>query len=623
VLQVINVEKSYGDRTLFKGVSFSLTPGERLALVGRNGTGKSTLFKLILEEDHPDEGEVILPKGYRVGHLSQHLEFNQPTILREACLGLPPDRMDEEYKAEIILSGLGFSIEDFERPASSFSGGFQIRLELARVLLSEPNLLLLDEPTNYLDIVSARWLERFLCDWEGELIMISHDRAFLDAVSTHTMIIHRGKARRVQGRTQKLYDLLAEEETIHEQTRLNQEKKRKEVEQFVNKFKAKAGTASLAQSRMKMLEKMEVPEELIEVPVLDFNFTGIPFFGKSLIELENGSFSFPPTPSKSTPTEIIKDFTVVVRPGDRIGVIGKNGKGKSTLLRLLASELKLTSGEIRSSPHTKIGYFGQTNIQRLSKNLTVEEEIASTNHNMHRTRVRSICGTMMFTGDDGEKKISVLSGGEKSRVLLGKLIAQPSNLLLLDEPTNHLDLESIAALVDSLAQYEGAVMLVTHDEFMLRKLATRLIVFSDEGVNILEGNYDYFLSRGGWGDGDDTPSSSSSSKPAAPAPAPAKSSNLDRKDRAKQRQDRSKVIGPLEKEIASVEKQIVTLEESIKRNETLMAEAASASQGAKTDVFKMAELSRETAAAKKRIDELFETLEDLSSKLTSSESEFS
>jgi ATP-binding cassette subfamily F protein 3 len=230
---------------------------------------------------------------------------------------------------------------------------------------------------------------------------------------------------------------------------------------------------------------------------------------------------------------------------------------------------------------------------------------------------------MMFTGDDGEKKISVLSGGEKSRVLLGKLIAQPSNLLLLDEPTNHLDLESIAALVDSLAQYEGAVMLVTHDEFMLRKLATRLIVFSDEGVNILEGDYDYFLSRGGWGDGDDTPSSSSSSKPAAPAPAPAKSSNLDRKDRAKQRQDRSKVIGPLEKEIASVEKQIVTLEESIKRNETLMAEAASASQGAKTDVFKMAELSRETAAAKKRIDELFETLEDLSSKLTSSESEFS
>jgi len=501
VLQVINVEKSYGDRTLFKGVSFSLTPGERLALVGRNGTGKSTIFKLILDEEHPDQGEVILPKGYRVGHLSQHLEFSQPSILREACLGLPPDRADEEYKAEIILSGLGFSIEDFERPASSFSGGFQVRLELARVLLSEPNLLLLDEPTNYLDIVSARWLERFLCDWEGELIMISHDRAFLDAVSTHTMIIHRGKARRVQGRTQKLYDLLAEEETIHEQTRLNQDKKRKEVEQFVNRFKAKAGTASLAQSRMKMLEKMEMPEELIEVPVLDFSFTGIPFFGKSLVELENGVFSFPPGNSNPNPTPILKDFGFVCRPGDRIGVIGKNGKGKSTLLRLLAGELKLSSGEIRSSPHTKIGYFGQTNIQRLSKSLTVEEEIASTNHNMHRTRVRSICGTMMFTGDDGTKKISVLSGGEKSRVLLGKLIAQPSNLLLLDEPTNHLDLESIAALVDSLAVYEGAVLLVTHDEYMLPKLAKRLIVFSDEGVTLLEGDYDYFLSRGRCGDG--------------------------------------------------------------------------------------------------------------------------
>jgi ATP-binding cassette subfamily F protein 3 len=465
--------------------------------------------------------------------------------------------------------------------------------------------------------------------------MISHDRAFLDSVSTHTMIIHRGKARRVQGRTQKLYDLLAEEETIHEQTRLNQEKKRKEVEQFVNKFKAKAGTASLAQSRMKMLEKMEVPEELIEVPVLDFNFTGIPFFGKSLIELENGSFAFPPTTSKATPTEIVRDFTVVVRPGDRIGVIGKNGKGKSTLLRLLAGELKLSSGEVRSSPHTKIGYFGQTNIQRLSKNLTVEEEIASTNHNMHRTRVRSICGTMMFTGDDGEKKISVLSGGEKSRVLLGKLIAQPSNLLLLDEPTNHLDLESIAALVDSLAQYEGAVMLVTHDEFMLRKLAKRLIVFSDDGVSILEGDYNYFLSRGGWGDGDETPSShttgsAASSSTAKTAPASesqlgssTKNSDINRKDRAKQRQDRSKVIAPLEKEIAAVEKQIVTLEETIKRNETLMAESASAAQGAKADVFKMAELSRDTAAAKKRIDELFESLESLSSKLAAAEAELS
>lgn len=609
MLQVNNVEKSYGDRTLFKGLSFALTPGERLALVGRNGTGKSTLFRMILGEEHPDSGDIIIPKGYRVGHLSQHLSFAKSNILEEACLGLPPERAAEEYKAQIILSGLGFSVEDFSSPAAAFSGGFQIRVELARCLVSEPNLLLLDEPTNYLDIVSARWLERFLRDWETELIMISHDRAFLDAVSTHTMVIHRGKARRVQGKTEKLYGLLAEEEAIQEQTRLNQEKKRRDVELFVSRFKAKAGTASLAQSRMKMLEKMEAIEELQDLPQLDFVFTSLPFFGKSVIEIDNASFAFPPTATKSAPTEILQDFSFTCRPGDRVAVIGKNGKGKSTLLRIIAGELAPNSGEIRRSAHTRLGYFGQTNIQRLSNSLTVEQEVASANSSLNRTRVRSICGTMMFSGDDALKKVSVLSGGERSRVLLGKLIAQPTNLLLLDEPTNHLDLESVAALIDSLERYEGAVMLVTHDEYMLRRLANRLIIFGDSGVQVLEGDYDYFLSRGGWGDDDDgmTSAAKASSK-AKKGPSPARLSESELKER-------KRIAKQIEKEVQKLEEQIVKLENRIKSNEALMAEHSSQAQEAKVDVFKLAELSRDIKESQQRIEALFEELSELTIKL--------
>ncbi len=618
MLQVVNLEKTFGGRTLFNEMSFSLTPGERLALIGRNGSGKSTLMRLILGEEHQDAGDIIIPKGYRIGHLSQHLEFKETSILREACRGLPPDRIDEEYKAEIILSGLGFSTEEFELPANTFSGGFQIRVELARVLLSEPNLLLLDEPTNYLDIVSARWLERFLTEWESEIIMISHDRAFLDAVSTHTMIIHRGKARRISGKTQKLYDLLAEEETIHEQTRLNQEKKRKEVEQFVNKFKAKAGTASLAQSRMKMLEKMEISEELAEIPVLDFGFTSTPFFGKSLIEIEEAEFSYPPKIEGGAITKILEDFGLVVRPGDRIGVIGKNGRGKSTLLRVLAGELTASKGSLRTSPHTRIGYFGQTNIQRLSPKLTVEDEVSSANPQHHRTKVRAICGTMMFGGDDGLKKIGVLSGGERSRVLLGKLIAQPSNVLLLDEPTNHLDIESIAALIESLKQYEGAVLLVTHDEFMLRALVSRLVVFSDQGVHLVEGDYDYFLRKEGWGDGETKPSSQTQQEPKTQKP---REVVLDRKERARIREERQRRVVPLQKEIAVVERKIVALEMTISQNETGMA--TESGKGDAIDVFKLAELSRETAAARKQIDQLFEEFSALSLRLKEAENEFS
>ena len=607
VLQIVNLEKRFGARTLFSGVSFTLTRGERLSLVGRNGTGKSTLFRMILDQEHPDEGEIVVPKGYTIGHLSQHLKFSEPTILAEACRGLPADSIGEEYKAEIILTGLGFTEEDLLKPASQFSGGFQIRIELARVLLSEPNLLLLDEPTNYLDIVSARWLEEFLKSWPNEMMLISHDRTFLDAVSTHTMIIHRQGVRRVQGKTQKLYDVIAQDEIVHEQTRLNKEKKKQDLERFIAKNSARASTAAMAQSRVKQLEKLDIEEELQEAPVLDFDFTGAQFFGRYLVEVNDVSFAYPNVDPKTPSREILRDFSLAIGKRDRIGVIGKNGRGKSTFLKILAGELAPTAGSVAPSVNTSIGYFGQTNIQRLSENLTVEDEISSVNPQMHRTKVRGICGTMMFSGDDALKRIKLLSGGERSRVLLGKLLAQPTNLLLLDEPTNHLDVESVAALVKSLESYEGAVVLVTHDEFMLRALATRLVVFTEQGAQLLEGNYEYFLSRGGWEDAATAASAPTEQVSGAGAGSkPLSPGNLAR--------ERERMLSRLDKRISDVENKIEALEDRLKENEALMMKAVEAADGDEAGRLGMA-----SANLSGQIEDLFGEFERLTAERKTAE----
>lgn len=470
--------------------------GEKLGLVGRNGCGKSTLFKLILGEESPDSGTITFPRGYTIGHLAQHLHFSKGTVLEEACLGLADP--SEEYKAEIILSGLGFSQEQMIEDPLSFSGGYQIRINLAKLLLSDPNLLLLDEPTNYLDIVSIRWLTRFLREWKKELAIISHDRLFTDAVTTHTMYIHRGGIRKMAGDTTKLYAQVALDEEIYEKTRINEDKKRAQLEEFITRFRAQASKATLVQSKVKALERMGRKEELAFEPVLDFQFSQSPIEGKTITEVNTISFAYPAT-DREQPL-LIEDLSFTIGRTDRIAIIGKNGRGKSTLLRLLAGDLKPTRGAISFRPHAKIGYFGQTNIARLSPEKTIEEEISDANVSHSRTKVRAICGTMMFSDDDALKKIKVLSGGEKSRVLLGCILARPTNLLLLDEPTNHLDMESIQALLESLKSYNGAVVIVTHSELILRDLATRLIVFGEGKPRLVDHDYGYFLEKGGWGD---------------------------------------------------------------------------------------------------------------------------
>jgi len=495
MIQVNNLDKCYGRQVIFDKAGFTLNPGERIGLVGRNGHGKTTLFKMILGQERPDSGCISIPSGYNIGHLSQHISFSGDTVLKEACSSLrdTEDGIDETYKAEIILMGLGFAMEDFGINPLDLSGGYQVRLNLAKVLVSDPNLLLLDEPTNYLDIVSLRWLTQFLRNWKKELIIITHDRDFMDGVTTHTMAIHRCKMRKEAGPTEKVYQQLLLEEEIHEKTRVNDDKKRKETEDFINRFRAKASKASAVQSRIKALQKKDRLEKLSEIRNLDFAFRSAPFTGKRLMEVKDLSFSF----DNNTPA-LIDGLSFSVGKKDRIAIIGKNGKGKTTLLNLLAKELKTKPGTVNHHDQLQMAYFGQTNINRLNLDKTIEEEIMDVHPEGNRGAARKICGTMMFPGDAALKKISVLSGGEKSRVLLGKLLVSPSNMLMLDEPTNHLDMESNDSLIEAIDDFNGSVILVTHSEMMLHALATRLIVFDDEKVTLFEGTYQDFLDRVGW-----------------------------------------------------------------------------------------------------------------------------
>ena len=492
MIKVNQVSKSYFARELFTDVTFQMNAGERLGLVGRNGHGKTTLFKLILGEEEPDAGEITIPRNYRIGHLQQHLYFTQPTILAEAALGLPEEEAHSIYKAEAILFGLGFSQADLDKAPREFSGGFQIRINLAKLLLSEPNLLLLDEPTNYLDITSVRWIARFLRSFRGEVILISHDRDFMDSVTTHTAIIHRQKIRKFEGGTVKAYGQIILEDEIQGKTRANEERKRTQAEAFINRFRAQASKAKLVQSRIKMLEKLPKIDDLAEIESLDFQFRYAPFAAKTLLEVRNLSFGY------TRKSLLFRNMNLTVSARDRFGVIGKNGRGKSTLLNVLSGELKPLQGELKAHPEMKLGYFGQTNIQRLNPKLTIEQEIEQTNPTLTRTQVRNICGTMMFGGDLALKKVSVLSGGEKSRTLLGKILAHPSNLLFLDEPNNHLDMESIDALIESLQEFPGALLIVTHNERILRALATKLIVFHRGRVDVFDSDYDQFLNKIGW-----------------------------------------------------------------------------------------------------------------------------
>jgi ATP-binding cassette, subfamily F, member 3 len=600
MFSAVSLTKSFGSQVIFNSISFTIGPGERIGLVGRNGSGKTTLFRLILKEEEPDSGTITIPRNYSIGYLSQTISFSQPTVLKEACLELPPteDGIDQTYRAKSILFGLGFSEDDFHRDPLHLSSGYQIRLNLAKVLVSRPDLLLLDEPTNYLDIVSIRWLGQFLREWKSELMLITHDRAFMDSVTTHTIGIHRCTIRKIRGSTHKLYGQVLQDEEVYEKTRINDERRRKELEQFINRFRAQATRARAVQSRIRTLAKRESLEKLTELRNLDFQFPAAPFSGKWLMDVRDLSFSY------DSGSPLFDGLTFSVKRRDRIGVVGKNGKGKTTLLNLLAGNLSDPNGTISRHPAAKMSYFGQAGIEGLNDNNTIEEEIMQAHPEYSRGTARNICGLMLFDGDKALKKVSVLSGGEKSRVLLGKLLVSPSNLLLLDEPTNHLDMESVDSLIEAIDAFNGAVIIATHSEMILHAMAERLIVFDGGAVSLFEGTYQDFLDRVGWGDEEVF------AKP-APRKGNEKKQKIEKKELRRQRAEiithRSRALGPLEENISRVEREITEREEQIQRDNEALIRASRAGGGSS-----IAALSLSIHESRKRIEDLFQELEELS-----------
>ena len=589
MIQVNNISKSFGGQSLFSDVSFNLPPRARVGLVGRNGSGKSTIFKMILNEESLDSGEINIPKNYRLGSLKQHLIFTKKTIREECAQVLEGDAVYEFYKVEKILSGLGFSEEDFEKDPLSFSGGFQIRINLAKLLATEPNLLLLDEPTNYLDIVSLRWLQNFLRNFDGEVLLITHDQDFMDSVTTHTMGLHRKNLKLVKGNTEKFYTQLIQEEEIYEKTRLNHEKKKKEMERFVERFKAKASKATQAQSKQKQLDKMENMEALSADSSLEFSFNYSELAAKKLMEVKDLSFGY----KKESP--LFKNISFFINQGDCIGIIGKNGKGKSTLLNCLAGELSKDTGEIQFHPSVKKSHFGQTNISRLSETNSIVEEITEVAPDLQTAKIRQICGTMMFSGDLADKKITILSGGEKSRVMLGKIIAAPSNLLFLDEPTNHLDMQSIESLAEAIEEFKGASIIVTHSEMLLRRLANRLIIFHEGSATFFLGTYDDFLEKIGW----ESEEANLTERPKV---------KLNKKEI---QQKRSEIIAERSKRLRPLKKEIERLENIISKNEELIALKTPllVTASEESDADKINSLSKDLAYCESAIEEAFDKLD--------------
>jgi len=610
MIRIENLTKSFGDQVLFDGLDFSINQKQRVGLVGQNGHGKTTLFRLIAGEERPDSGSIIIPKNYRIDYVRQTLEFTADTALNEGISALPEQEKDQSWKVEKILAGLGFGREDFDRHPDEFSGGLQVRLNLVKALVAEPDLLLLDEPTNFLDITSIRWVKQFLSNWPHELMLITHDRSFMDKVVTHTMGIHRRNLRKIAGNTTKFYNQIAQDEEVYEKTRINDERRRKEIQQFITRFRAKARLANLVQSRVKTLKKMEKKDKLEEMKLLDFSFRSSPFPGKSILTCSHLAFGY----NEQKP--LIKNFNVTIGAGERVCVVGKNGKGKTTLLKLLAGRLVPQSGQTTFHSSTIKGFFEQTNVNSLVDTRTVEEEILYSHPDIDRQRARNICGAMMFSGDDALKKISVLSGGEKSRVMLGKLLATPVNLLLLDEPTNHLDMESCDALLAAIDFFEGTVIMVTHNEMFLHTLADKLIVFQNDEIDVFAGRYQEFLEKGGWHD--EKPSDSGDRSQADSAGANARPAKKEmRRKRSEIITRRSKTARPLEKRISRIENDIESCEVELKHLNHDMQQASQDQDGAR-----ISELSQSIHACQSKIDKLFDELETASDELDSQNAVF-
>ena len=622
-----DVDRFYGRHDVLNKVSFTINPGERIGLVGRNGAGKTTIIRLIMDKENPDEGQITKARGLRLGYLPQELlgrsgqtllglvmdtaeEFrrveNELALVNEelaekSAAGAGEAELmelaerqghlmhlfeslggwEKEAEAKKILSGLGFEESDFGRDMSQFSGGWMMRGVLARLLLASPDLLVLDEPTNHLDIDSLLWLEGYLRTSSSALLLVSHDRVFLNNVVQKIVEVRQGRAHTYIGNYEQF--LVEKEQRLATEAAAfeNQQDRIKQIEKFIERNRVRATTARRAQSRIKMLDRMD----RLEAPETDdqnFHFRlPKPARGPdNVVELASVAKNY-------GPVEVYRDLNLTIRRGDRLALVGPNGRGKSTLLKILAGLEPVSSGTRRLGQGVNIGYFAQFQMDSLNPERTVIDELATVAGDLGQGTMRSVLGNFLFSGDDVFKKVSVLSGGEKARLALAKIMLTAPNFLLLDEPTNHLDIPGRQMLEDALSDYSGSMVLISHDRHFINSLCRSVGVIENGRLEVFPGDYDYYQSV--WLKGEDGGGPQKSPSPISdgevedgPASAPVEINKKEaRRKEAEARKELAVIKKPLAQAVARAEARLAEISERKRALELLLADPGTYQDGEK------------------------------------------
>ena len=598
MLSINQLTKAFGGSTLFSDISFRLTPGDRVGLIGKNGAGKTTLMRLIIGEERADSGNVALEKGRSIGFLKQDMDFEKGrTVLEEAYtaftelqriesrideintdLAKRNDHQSESYQQLIIqlhelseqfelqggytyqgdtdriLTGLGFKQEELIRPTDTFSGGWRMRIELAKLLLQQNDILLLDEPTNHLDIESIIWLEQFLAQFKGAILMVSHDKMFLDRVTNRTIEISLG---RIYDYNKPYSQFLALREEIREQQRnakKNQDREIQQAERLINRFRAKSTKAAMAQSLIKKLEKMvRIEVDEVDDRVMRVHFPKAERSGRVVAELREIRKSF-------DENLVLDGVNLRIERGNKIAFVGKNGEGKTTLARILVGDLQ-SEGEIKLGHNVNLGYFAQDQLEYLDGGRTALESMQEAASERMRTKVRDILGAFLFSGDDADKYIRVLSGGERNRLALARMLVQPFNVLVMDEPTNHLDIQSKNVLKDALLHYDGTLVIVSHDREFMQGLTDRVYEFRNGGIKEHLGDIDFFLKKRQLASFREIELAKKNKEPNSKP----ERHNLDYEEQKRLKSLRNK-LGAIEKKIHDIELEIGQMDEALELN---------------------------------------------------------
>ena len=648
MIDITNLSLQFSGDYLYKDVNLKINSGDKIALVGSNGSGKSSLFKILTGQVVPDAGRISKQKKITIGYLPQDVIYHSGKTLMDEVrsaavdiinlqdkeieillelddaaideatreelvyqLGSVHHRLEEldsyrlETKIATILKGLGFQEEDFTKKSDEFSGGWQMRIALAKILLSYPDLILLDEPTNHLDIESQQWLINFLKEFKGSIITISHDRYFVNQITNRTLEIFLGDISVYRGTYDNYLEYKKEREILLEQQVVQQQKKLKETKQFIERFRYKATKAKQVQSRIKQLEKVEILELADQESTINFHFDEAPPSGRVAFSLKNITHAY-------DTKKIISNLTMEIERGERIAFVGPNGAGKTTLAKIIAGVLKPTSGERIPGHNTSIAYYAQDIADSLDNELDILETLFSFTDNKTLGQIRSLAGAFLFSGDDVFKKVGVLSGGEKSRVALLKIMLSKANLLVFDEPTNHLDISSKAILQKALLDFSGTIIIVSHDIDFLSPIATKIVEIKPAGITQYIGNIHYYFEK----KESETNKADNQNKKLLP-----ENEGLSRKDlkrlEAEMRQKRSKGTRAIIDKIKSVEKKIEAHELQIAACESSLADPAT---------YANAQLSKEITGSyqqfKKELQVFLDEWEKLQEQLTEIEKQF-